>query len=135
MSEQNKAVAKRWVEEIWNSGDFSSADEYVAEDIHFRSSQAPAFNGIGTLKEMVAGNRAAFPDGHFTIDETIAEGNAVAHRWTFHGTHQGEFLGVPATGKKVEVTGTAVTHVRDGTIVEHLADVDMLSILQQIGAA
>ena len=135
MSDQNKAVARRWVDEIWNSGDFSSAHEYVAEDIHFRSSQAPAFNGIDPLKEMVAGNRAAFPDGHFTVDETITEGDAVVHRWTFNGTHEGEFLGVPATGKKVQVTGTAVTHFRDGKITEHLADVDMLSILQQIGAA
>jgi steroid delta-isomerase-like uncharacterized protein len=135
MSDRNKAVAKRWVEEIWNNGDFSSADEYVADDIHFRSSQASAFTGIDQLKEMVAGNRAAFPDGHFTIDEEIGEGDALAHRWTFRGTHKGEFLGVEGTGKPVEVTGTAVTHFKDGMIVQHLADVDMLSILQQVGAA
>lgn len=135
MSDQTKAVAKRWAEEIWNNGDFSSAHEYVADDIHFRSSQAPAFNGIETLKEMVAGHRAAFPDGHFTIDEEIAEGEAVAHRWTFRGTHEGEFLGVAPTGRTIDVTGTAVTRIRDGKVVEHLADVDMLSVLQQMGAA
>jgi steroid delta-isomerase-like uncharacterized protein len=135
MSEQNKAIARRWAEEIWNNGDFSSADEYVAQDIHFRSSQAPEFTGMDTLKEMVAGNRAAFPDGHFTIDEEVAEGDAVVHRWTFRATHQGEFLGVAATGKPIEVTGTAISHVRDGKITSHMADVDMLSILQQMGAA
>lgn len=135
MSEQNKAIGRRWAEEIWNDNDFSAADEYIASDLYFRSSQAPEFTGIATLKEMVAGNHAAFPDGHFTVDEEIAEGDAVVHRWTFRGTHEGEFLGVEGTGKKVELTGTAITHIRDGKIVSHTADVDMLSMLQQIGAA
>lgn len=135
MSESIKELARRWAEEIWNNGDFTSAPEYVSDDIHFRSSQVPAFDGIENLKEMVAGNRTAFPDGHFSVEEEIAEGNAVVHRWTFRGTHEGEFLGVAGTGKPVEVTGTAVTHFKDGKIVKHLADVDMLSILQQVGAA
>lgn len=135
MSDRNKDAARRFAEEIWNNGDFSSADQFVAKDLYFRSSQVPEFTGITTLKELVAGNREAFPDGHFTIDEEVADGDAVVHRWTFRGTHQGEFLGVAATGNPVEVTGTAISHVRDGRVVSHRADVDMLSVLQQMGAA
>ncbi|HKK92531.1 MAG TPA: ester cyclase [Longimicrobiales bacterium] len=135
MSDQTREISRRWVEEVWNDGDFSSAHEYVADDIHFRSCQIPETHSLDELKEIVAGLRANFPDGHYTIDEEIVEGGSAAHRWTFRGTHEGEFLGVPGTGKHVEVTGTAVTHVRDGKVVAHLADVDMLSILQQVGAA
>lgn len=134
MSDRNKAAARRWTEEIWNHGDFSSAKEFVADDVRFQSNQIPPFDGLETLQETVSGLRAGFPDGRFTVDEMIAEGDAVVHRWTFRGTHGGEWLGIPATGKQVEVTGTATSHLEDGKIVDHVADWDALRMMQQLGA-
>ena len=84
---------------------------------------------------MVSGVRASFPDGHFTVEEVLAEGDAVAQRWTFRATHQGEFMGMAGTGRKVEVCGMAISHVKDGKMVDHTADWDALGMLKQVGAA
>lgn len=134
MSEQNKAIIHRWIDELWHRGDFSAAREFVAEDLLFRSNQVPTTRGLRALEDTVAGIRAGFPDGRFTTDELVAEGQTVVQRWTFRGTHQGEWAGVAATGRTVEITGTATYHFRDGKIAEHMADWDALGMMQQVGA-
>lgn len=134
MSDVNKAIANRWVEEIWNGSDFSSADEFISETISLQSNHVPPVHGLKQLEETVLGLRAGFPDGRYTINETVAEGDTVVHRWTFRGTHLGESFGIAATGKTVEVTGTATTHLKNGKVVEHLADWDALKLMQQLGA-
>ncbi len=133
MFDHNKSVARRCIDEFWNRGDFTAAKELVTDDIQFRSSQIPPFRGVKQLEETVAGIRAAFPDGRFTIDETVAEGDTVVQRWTFRGTHRGEFFGAPGTGKQVAVTGTDTSHFTNGKIAEHMTDWDALLMLQQIG--
>jgi len=133
MSDRNKAVVDRWTEEIWNRGDFSSAREFVSDDVQFHSNQMPPFGSLDALRETVSSLRSGFPDGRFTVDEVVAEGDAVVQRWTFRGTHRGEWLGIQGTGKEVEITGTATSHVRNGKVADHYADWDALRMMQQLG--
>lgn len=133
MSERNKQLAKRFVK-MFNDGDTSSAQEIVSDDVVLRTNQMDPARGQDELIAMIAGLRASFPDGHYTVDHEVADEDGIAHKWTFRGTHEAEFAGVPATGRRVEVTGTAISRVRDGKIFEHLADWDALRLMKQIGA-
>jgi steroid delta-isomerase-like uncharacterized protein len=133
MSEQNKAVARRW-NQMWNDGDVSSVHEFIGDDITFRVNQIPPASGIGELTDVVRALREGFPDGAFTVDEMIGEGDTVMARWTFRGTQQGEWMGQAPTGKHVEMTGTDTSHLRDGKIVEHITNWDAMGMMQQLGA-
>jgi steroid delta-isomerase-like uncharacterized protein len=76
---------------------------------------------------------AAFPDAHLTVEDELAERNIVAARWTYQGTHKGEFMGMPTTGRQVSVKGMNFFRIVDGKIVENWSSFDMLSLLQQLG--
>ena len=135
LTETNKTVSRRFLEEVWNKGNLALLNEIIAKD-HINS-------GPGTLpglptgpegtKQLVMVYRNAFPDVHFTIDEQIAEGDKVMTRWTGHGTHQGELVGIPATGKSSTVTGIAVDRIVDGKIVESWGIFDQFGMMQQLG--
>jgi predicted ester cyclase len=77
--------------------------------------------------------RQAFPDGGVVIEDIIAEGDKVAVRFSFHGAHQGEFMGIPPTGKQVIVSGMDINRIVEGKLIERWAVFDMLSLLQQLG--
>ncbi len=134
-AETNKAVSRRFLEEVFGKGKLNVLDEIIASD-HVNS-------GPGTLpgltpgpegsKQFVTMYRKAFPDVHFTIDEQIAEGDKVVTRWTGHGTHKGELLGIPATGKSATVTGIAVDRIVNGKIVESWGIFDQFGMMQQLG--
>ena len=135
LTETNKTVSRRFFEEVWNKGNLAVLNEITAKD-HVNS-------GPGTLpglpagpegaKQLVAVYRNAFPDVHFTIDEQIAEGDKVVTRWTGHGTHKGELLGIPATGKSSTVTGIAVDRIVNGKIAESWGIFDQFGMMQQLG--
>jgi steroid delta-isomerase-like uncharacterized protein len=76
----------------------------------------------------------SFPDLKHTVDEVIAEGDTVAARWTVHGTHQGEFQGIPASGTQISLSGNTVHHLKDGKLRETWVAFDSVELLQQIGA-
>lgn len=78
--------------------------------------------------------RAAFPDARFTIEDMIAEDDKLADRYTISGTHQQPFLGIPATGKRIHLTGITIVRIADGKITERWAVTDQLGLLQQLGA-
>ena len=134
-TETNKALTRRYLEEAFNQGKLNVLDEIIAKD-HVNS-------GPGTLpglptgpegdKQLITMYRNAFPDVHFTIDEQIAEGEKVVTRWTGHGTHKGELLGIPATGKSSTVTGIAVDRIANGKIVESWGLFDQFGMMQQLG--
>ena len=86
------------------------------------------------LKEFVASTRTAFPDVHFTVHDMIAEDDKVASRWTFSGTHQGEFGGVPASGNHVEFSALNIHRIVDGKLKEAWLKADTLDYLTQMGA-
>jgi predicted ester cyclase len=131
--ERNKAVIRRFVEEVQNKKDEAAYDEL--NDPGFVNLSAPP--GIPSDREggkvYLFGFLNAFPDCQFTIDDMVAEGDQVVTKKTFRGTHTGEFAGIPATGKKVELQFVDIMRVRDGRIVEHWLSMDQLSFMQQLG--
>ena len=132
-TEQNKANLRRFIEEGLNKGNMALVDEYIAPDAvdHALPPGLPP-NREG-FKMFFTAFRAAFPDMRYTIDEEIAEGDKVVHRVTGHGTMKGEFQGMPATGKHAAWTEMHIVRMSGGKIVEHWANVDQVSMLQQLG--
>lgn len=135
MSEANKALVRRLHAEVFNKGDVSVVDELYAPDfIAHGSALAPPVRGLESVKRSVAFFHAAFPDIHYTVEVILAEGDKVATRFTFRGTHQGEFLGVAPTGKQIQETGIDIFRIVDGKLQECWVNWDALSLLQQLGA-
>jgi len=134
-TESNKAVARRFLEEVFGQGKLAVADEIVALDYVNRGPGAlPGLPpGPEGSKQLVMVYRNAFPDVQFTIDEQIAEGDKVMTRWTARGTHKGELAGIPPTGKSATVTGMGVDRIVNGKIVESWGVFDQFGMLQQLG--
>ena len=132
-AEENKALVRRFVEEFWNEGNTTAADELMAIDaaIHMPTGEVVSTDG---LKGFVSMFRGSFPDWHSTVEELIAEGDRVAERWTGRGTHRGELQAIPPTGKRVEVPGSVFYRIVGGKIVEFRGQLDMMSLMHQLGA-
>ena len=130
--ETNKALARRIPLEAYNQGDIAVFDEVVAETVadHFPPPGFPA--GREGYKLFVPALRAAFPNLQATLDLEIADGEKVVHRLTVRGTHKGEFMGIPATGKQVMWTETHILRFADGTIVEHWGNADQSGLMMQL---
>jgi steroid delta-isomerase-like uncharacterized protein len=125
---------RRYFEEAWNQGNLAVLDELVAPDYVNHDPFVPGLPpGPEGLKPIFAGLRAAFADLHYTIDDQLADGDKVATRWTMRGTHTGELMGIPATGKAVTVSGIQIERIVDGKIVEHWRKSDDLGLMQQLG--
>ena len=105
MSDQNKAIARRFLEEVVNKGNLAVADRLVVPDFVDHNPLPGLEAGAEGFKQSFVVFRAAFPDLKYTIEDIIAEGDKVVVRWTAKGTHKGELLGMPATGKHVAITG------------------------------
>jgi len=116
--------------QTFNQGDLALVDSLVGSQ--YVSPQGG--QGPGGFKAVVIGLRTAFPDLHYTVDETIAEGDRVAVRWHWTGTHKAPFRAFPATGKAVSNTGAGIFHFKDGKIVSAFLEIDRLGFLEQIGA-
>ena len=135
LSETNKTVARRFLEEVWNKGNLAVLDEIIVKD-HVNSGPG-SIPGLPTgpegSKQFVTVYRNAFPDVHFTIDDQIAEGDKVMTRWSAEGTHKGELAGLPATGKSSTVTGISVNRLVNGKIAESWGIFDEFGMMQQLG--
>ena len=131
-AEENKALVRRFVEEFWNEGNMSAADELMAPDAQIHLPTGEVVNP-DEAKSFAATWRESFPDWHSTFEELVAEGDRVAERWTGRGTHRGELQGIPATGKSVEAPGSVFYRIVDGKIVELWGQLDMMSLMQQLG--
>ncbi|HEX3355527.1 MAG TPA: ester cyclase [Tepidisphaeraceae bacterium] len=131
---QPKQVIQRFVEEALNQHNLNVLDEIVTENFieHFPfPGQGPGREG---LRDVLRAFLAAFPDMRWRIEEQIGEGETVVTRFNFSATHRGEFLGVPASGKAVNVWGVVIDLVRDGRMAESRIIMDMVSMLKQMGA-
>jgi steroid delta-isomerase-like uncharacterized protein len=133
MSEQNKTVLRRCVEEIWNKGNLMAMEEFYTHATIHVDPVLPETRGIEAVKQIVTMVHMAFPDIHYSLDDLIAEGDKVVFRWTIRGTHKGGFLGVAATGKQVEASGTSTCRFAGGRIVEGWANWDAFGMMQQLG--
>ena len=132
MSAENKALVRRWFEEVWNKGRVDAIGEMIADHAMVYGLGGD-FRGPEQFKPFHAAFRSAFPDIHVALDEIIAEGDRVAARWTATGTHQGDGLGFPATGRKVRFTGMAFLQVEGNHFVSGWNSFDQLGMLQQLG--
>jgi steroid delta-isomerase-like uncharacterized protein len=132
-AEENKALVRRFVEEFWNEGNTTAADELMAADAEIHMPTGEVVDPDG-LKSFAAAWRESFPNWHSTFEELIAEGDRVAERWTGRGTHLGELQGIPPTGKRVEAPGSVFYRIAGGKIVEFRGQLGMMSLMQQLGA-
>lgn len=132
MSEENKAIARRFLDALWNQVDFTVVDDLVASDYDGHSSTE--IHGPDGAKEFVPTLREAFPDFHFTVADQISEGDKVVTRWIAGGSHKGEFQGMPASGRQVTMTGITIFRIANGKLIEGWTSEDMLGFLRQLGA-
>jgi steroid delta-isomerase-like uncharacterized protein len=133
LPQENKTVITSFVEEVINHGQFQRADDLVAVDFLELDPLPGQQQGREGLKQVIGAFRTAFPDIHWVIEEMIAEGEKVFSRFTWHGTHRGEFFGLPATGKQIKVKGMVVDRVVAGKMVESRILMDGLSMMRQLG--
>ena len=129
----NKAVVRRLVEDLFNTGELRIADEVLAEGYVDHSASYPGVPGPENIKLAVSGWLAAFPDTVSSVRDLIAEDDKVAARWTTRATHRGEYMGVRPTGSEVEVTWYGVFRVAEGKIVESWDTCNVVELMQQLG--
>ena len=133
-TEANKALVRRWWEET-DKGNLAIIDELCAPDYIDHSPPLPGMGeGSAAVRKANETLAAAFPDTVHTIEAMIAEGDLVVTRLRGRATFVGECLGIPPNGKVVEITGITIHRVVDGKLVEHWANIDSLSFMQQLGA-
>ena len=136
MSEENKALVRRYFEEIWDKGNLDLAEELFATNFvrYGPTATEGVVRGLEGFKRLVSMYRNAFPDLHIPIEDLLGEGDRVVTRWTARGTHQGELMGIAPTGNQASVTGIIVDRISGGKIEEEWVDYDTLHLMQQIGA-
>jgi steroid delta-isomerase-like uncharacterized protein len=132
--EKNKAVVRRYIDEVINGRNLRVAEELIAPGWvdHFAGEGSEP--GLGGFKRAFLAFREAFPDVRFALDDIVAEGDKVVYRGTASGTHKGPFLGIPATGRSFSAAEVHIVRVVDGKIVERWGLFDIASMLQQLGA-
>ena len=133
MSDANKAVVKRFVDELFIKGNLDIADELIADDYVDHTPPPDLPPGRAGLKQLATMFRNGFPDLAVSEEDVIAEGDKVVIRQVTTGTHQGDFMGIAATGKKVEMHEIHIVRLADGKIVEHWGVEDNLGMMQQLG--
>ncbi len=133
-AEENKALVGRFnegIQQFFRDGDVSGLDEICSSDfVHHGPGMPPDLEGF---KQMGVMFRSAISDMEVVVEDVIAEGDRVVDRITVRGTHTGELMGVPASGKRFEIEEVHIARIADGKIVERWSHADMLGLLQQIG--
>lgn len=133
-TEENKILVRRFIEQVINNRDLETAGDYMAEDVVEQVPFPGQGPGLAGLKDVLRGLFATFPDMHWTIDEQIAEADKVLTRFIWTGTHEGEFFGVPASGREVSVWGMVIDRVGSGVVVETRILMDTAGLMRQIAA-
>jgi len=134
-TEENKAIFRRYVEEVGNEGNLELADEIFDRYLAHQPDGSVLERGPEDVKRFMGEFREAFHDFHSTIEDQIAEGDKVVTRWRMRGTHEGEFRGIAPTGKELEVTGIGIFRFSpEGKVVESWDSFDQLGMMQQLGA-
>ena len=135
--EANKALMRRWFEEVWNKGRADAIPEMFAEDgiAHGLSDDVSApLRGPSGFLPFHGQFREAFPDIEVVVEDQIAEGDLVATRCSVRGKHSGDSLGIAATHSPVDFTGMTITRIREGKIVEAWNNFDFMKMYRQLGA-
>ena len=134
LEEENKAVIRRWIE-AFNERNLEAEADLLAPGYVAHVPAAPGpLEGLEAWRQFTGPFVEAFPDLRLTVEDIMAEGDMVAARVAFDGTHRGEFQGIPPTGKEVAFTSIEVNRVVDGKGEEHWVEIDLLGLMQQLGA-
>jgi steroid delta-isomerase-like uncharacterized protein len=134
LSEENKAIVRRQEEELFRQGNLAAADDIYAPDyVGHDPSNPEDIKGLEAAKQAASDYRKAFPDLRVTVEHLIAEGDKVAARLRFRGTHRGEMEGIAPTGRHVDCTGIVISRIEEGKIAEDWANFDDLGMMQQLG--
>ena len=128
--EKNKALARRYQEEVWGKGDLALIDELLAPEFIDHSLPAGMDPSFAGAKRAVQGALDAFPDGQWTVEDLIAEGDKVTIRWKMQATHEHAFRGIAPGGKPVTVTGITILRIAGGKIVERWVNWDSMALRQ-----
>ena len=132
-TEENKAVVRRLFE-AYNQHNLAGVEELCAPDYVWHGPAGFGDMDLAAMKQVMPAYFTAFPDLHWTVDDLIAEGDKVVSRYTCRATHQGELMGIPATGKVVTWTCILISRFAGGKCVEDWEEADMLGLFQQLGA-
>jgi steroid delta-isomerase-like uncharacterized protein len=130
---ENTATVLRFVDEVINQGRLEAANELVEENFVELDPLPGQQQGREGLKDVIRLMRTAFPDIHWVVDETIASGDKVVSRFKWSGTQRGDFLGIPATGRKVTVAGVVIDRLNAGKMADSRILMDTLGMMQQLG--
>lgn len=131
-TEANKAIVRRFIDEVFNEGKLAALAEVVDRDyiMHGTGTEVRGHQG---MQDFVTKYRTALPDYHCTIEDQVAEGDKVVTRWTVRGTQRGELDGIPPTGKPVTLAGIVIDRIANGRMAETWQQADMLGMMQQLG--
>jgi steroid delta-isomerase-like uncharacterized protein len=136
MSEaENKDLLRRYMGDVWEKGDPTAVRRFLAQSYQRHLSPTKPPLDLAAQVERLQGFRSAFPDARITVEDVIAEGDRVAFRSTFRGTHREPFFGIAPTGREVTVGLVDIIRVEDGRIVEQWGGPDVFDLLQQLGAS
>ena len=134
MSELNKQLVRRFFDEVCNASDLAAANAIFAPGHVYHDPSSPGIaDGPQGMKDLIGAYQSGFPDAHWTVDDTMTDGDTVITRWTGSGTHRGDLMGIAPTGKHVSITGVWIHRVEDGRIAESWNVWDTLGMLQQLG--
>jgi steroid delta-isomerase-like uncharacterized protein len=133
LQERNKDVLRRAHEEVWSKGNLAVADELYDTNYVLHSTYGPDAKGLTEFKKGVIEQRIAFPDWNEHVEQIVAEGDLVVTRFTSTGTHKGDWVGIPPTGKRLKVQEISIHRVVNGKIVEQWASGDWDNAERQLG--
>jgi len=133
MATDNTAVVRRYIEEVWNKGDFAVLGELVSDKFVAAEPVIGEVRGLDALRQHVQTFRTAFPDLRMSIDDIGTTGDRVFVRWTGRGTHKGTFMGIAPTNNRGEVRGMSIDKIANGKIIEHHESYDTLMLFQLMG--
>ena len=131
--EENKVVVQRFAEEVLQKHNLSVIDDIISEEYVWHGPDGQEVKGPEGFKQLATISLTGFSDGRFTIDAMVAEGDIVAVRYTRTGTHDGEYHGIPPTGKQINIPVAYFFRIADGKIIEARGYSDSLALLQQLG--
>lgn len=134
MAQDNATIVRRFVDEVITQGNIDATAQFAWEDVVEQVPFPGQGPGLEGLKNVLSAMRSAFPDLVFSIHEQVSEGDKVASRFEWTGTHHGEFLGVPATGRPVRVWGIVIDRLVEGRIKDTRIIMDTLGLMIQLGA-
>ena len=131
---QNKAVYRRYIQELFNEGRLDRLDELLSPSYVYHDAPPGTPPGREAIRQVVSMFRAAFPDLTITIEDQVAEGDMVCSRTVTRGTHRGTLFGIPATGNVVAMRGMTFVRIVDGRVAESWVNNDVMGLMSQLGA-